>query len=159
MPTNNSTDSIRTGLDKDKKPRDFQAVCFSLAGNEYGIDVSNVEEIIRPDQVQKLDQGGPFIKGEFTHRGRTVPLMDMRSRLGLPENDNEENTRIVVVDVDDKVIGALVDSVTEVLRMDVGQIDETGDDKSPSDKEIMRGVYRTDDKKVIILNCGRLFGP
>jgi purine-binding chemotaxis protein CheW len=158
MTTNNSTDSIRTGPKKEKDRQDFQAVCFFLAGNEYGIDVSKVQEIIRPIEVQELDQGIPFIKGEFTLRGQAVPLMDMRARLGFPESDIEEETRIVVVDVEDKVIGALVDSVTEVLRMDVGQIDETGDGGSPSENEVTRGVYRTDDKNVIILNCGRVFG-
>ena len=153
----NDTNKIRPGKQSDESRKIFQAVCFSLDGNEYGIDISRVTEIIRPVNVRVASGLPPFIMGFISYDDREVPLMNLRKRMGMEAIEIDNKGRIMVAEDAGKMIGLAVDAVTEVIRMDPTQISNVPYEGKPSGENLLMAVYRDDDKQVRILDGARIF--
>ncbi len=153
----NDTNKIRPEKETGKSEKIFQAVCFSLDGIEYGIDVNRVTEIIRPVEIMDASGSPSFIQGTINYHEQEVLLMDLRKRLGLKNMEAGENIRIVVAEYEGKMIGLTVDAVTAVIRMDEAQIAQSFDINIPSGEAILKAVYRDDDKQIPIMDCACIF--
>jgi purine-binding chemotaxis protein CheW len=139
--------------------RESQFVCFQLAGDEYGIDVSFVEKIIRPREIHGTAIPSSFVRGTISWDGHEIPLIDMRLRLGYPALEDALEQRIVIVNYGERIMSALIDSVSEVLRIDDGRIKRgPADGKSSAIGQTIEGVFQDEDKLVYILDGVRIFG-
>ena len=98
-----------------------QIVSFRLANEEYGVDIMRVQEIILVGQITCMPEVPDYICGLINLRGHVIPIVDLRRRFRLPVAENDEHTRIIVVNVKNQTIGIVVDAVNEVLRVNADQ--------------------------------------
>src|SRR5882672_3620189 len=100
-----------------------QLVAFRLAGEVYGVDIALIHEIIRLCEITQIPRTPPEIEGVVNLRGKIVPIMDLRQRLGLPATQRTGESRIIVLQAGDCTVGAIVDSIIGVLRIPQDQIE------------------------------------
>lgn len=135
----------------------LQLVSFSLAKEEFGIEITKVREIILFGAITRIPQTPDYIKGLINLRNTVIPIVDLRCRFGLPEGEATENTRIMVLNVQGKTIGIVVDAVSEVLRVSHEQIATPPSTLASLDSEYLTGLVRLDDRLLILLDLDRLF--
>ncbi|MDQ7053613.1 MAG: chemotaxis protein CheW [candidate division KSB1 bacterium] len=128
-----------------------QLVCFYIEDEEFAIDIMKVQEIIRIPQITKIPNAPAFIEGIVNLRGNILPVVDVRTRFGLPKKGQSDNNRIVVVNNGKTTTGLIVDSVSEVLRISTDCIDDPPDMIRIGDKIYFEGIANLDNGKRIIL--------
>lgn len=133
-----------------------QLVVFQLAGETYGIDIACVQEIIRIQPVTRVPRTPPFVEGVINLRGRIIPVIDLRKRFGLPLAEATGSSRIMVVEVGALVVGFIVDSVSEVLRLSRDNIEPTPPIVAGVDTAYLRGVGKWNDRLVILLDVAKV---
>ncbi len=133
-----------------------QIVSFRLANEEYGVDIMRAQEIIMMGQITRMPEVPDFICGLINLRGHVIPIVDLRKRFGLPVKENDEHTRIIVVNVNSRTIGIVVDAVTEVLRISADQIEPPPSSVAGIDHDYIRGLVKLQDKLLILLNIDRI---
>ena len=94
-----------------------QIVIFSLGKEEFGVNINEVKEIIRIEQITKIPNTEQYIKGVINLRGGIIVVIDLAMKLGFPTKEVDKNTRILVVEVGNNTVGMIVDSATEVMRL------------------------------------------
>ncbi len=127
-------------------------VSFRLANEEYGVDIMRVQEIILMGRITRMPEVPDFICGLINLRGHVIPIVDLRRRFGLQAADNDESTRIIVVNVASKTIGIVVDAVNEVLRINAGQVEPPPLSIAGIDHTCIRGLAKFDEKLLILLD-------
>jgi purine-binding chemotaxis protein CheW len=137
---------------KGERAGTMQIVGFRLADEEYGVEIVRAQEIIMPGQITWMPEVPDFICGLINLRGHVVPIVDLRKRLGLEARPNDEQTRIIVVNVEKRIIGMVVDAVTEVLRISGDQVEAPPSSIAGIDHEYIRGLVKLPDKLLILLN-------
>ncbi len=130
-----------------------QFVGFMLAQEHYGIDIMAVEEIIRMVDITPVPRAPAFVEGIINMRGRVIPIVDLRKKLNVRVSENNESTRIVVVCIQNRRIGLIVDKVEEVIRIEIDKAPGT----SPTIDNYINGVARTSKCMVIILDIFKVF--
>jgi purine-binding chemotaxis protein CheW len=138
----------------------LQLVTFRVAEEEYGVDILSVQEIIRHTGITKVPSAPPSVEGILNLRGKVIPIIDMRKRFGLPAKEPDPQTRIVVFALESGVIGCLVDSVSEVLRLPASMVEPAPSAVSGVDSRFIRGVGRLGDERngrlLILLDSGQM---
>ncbi|WMW64690.1 chemotaxis protein CheW [Nitratidesulfovibrio liaohensis] len=134
----------------------LQLVTFKVAEEEYGVDILSVQEIIRHTGITKVPSAPAFVEGILNLRGRVIPIIDIRKRFGLAAIEPDQQTRIVVFALESGVIGCLVDSVSEVLRLPSAMVDEPPAVIAGVDSKYILGVGRLDDRLLILLDFGQV---
>lgn len=134
----------------------LQLVTFKVAEEEYGVDILSVQEIIRHTGITKVPSAPAFVEGILNLRGRVIPIIDMRKRFGLSAREPDLQTRIVVFALESGVIGCLVDSVSEVLRLPSSMVDAPPAVVAGVDSKYILGVGRLDDRLLILLDFGQV---
>ena len=129
----------------------LQLVSFVIENEEFGIDILKVQEIIRPVKITRVPNAPAFVEGVINLRGRIVPVVDLRKRFGLPERAQDPHTRIIVVELVDKVVGFMMDAVKEVIRVDRSVIEPPPDLAIGIDTHYIKGVVRLEDRLLILL--------
>jgi len=131
---------------------DRQLVIFKIAGEEYGVDINEVKEIIRWEDVTRIPNTESYIKGVINLRGSIVVVNDLAMKLGLPSKEVDDDTRILVVEVDGNTVGMVVDSATEVLRLEGEKVQDAPDMiTSGIDQNYIDGVGVLDEKRLLTL--------
>ena len=130
----------------------LQLVSFCIENEEFGIDILNVQEIIRPVDITRVPNAPGFVEGVINLRGRIIPVIDLRKRFGLVPRATDKHTRIVVVEMMDKVVGFMMDAVKEVLRVSPAVIEPAPDLALGIDAHYIRGVAKLDDRLLILLD-------
>lgn len=133
-----------------------QVVSFRLANEEYGIEITKVQEIILVGDITRVPQTAPFIKGLINLRSMVIPIVDLRLRFGMPEQAPGEETRIMVMNVSGKTIGIVVDAVSEVLRIAKDQIAPPPATVSGAGREHITGLAKLSQRLLILLDIERL---
>ena len=134
-----------------------QFVSFIVAEEEFGVDILTVQEIIRPVEITRVPHAPDFVEGVINLRGRILPIIDLRTRLGFPERDQDEDTRILVVELQDQTVGFVTDSVREVLRVKESTIEPAPDLATNIDTHFLRGVAKLDERLLILLDLDGIF--
>jgi len=134
-----------------------QFVSFIVADEEFGVDILTVQEIIRPVEITRVPHAPDFVEGVINLRGRILPIIDLRTRLGFPERDRDEDTRILVVELEDQTVGFVTDSVREVLRVEESTIEPAPDLAVNIDTHFLRGVAKLEDRLLILLDLDGIF--
>ncbi|MGQ9677479.1 MAG: chemotaxis protein CheW [Chloroflexota bacterium] len=136
--------------------KEEQVVVFTLAGESYGVDIATVHEIIRMQHVTRVPRAPEFVEGVTNLRGRVIPVVDLRRRFGLAIAENTASTRIVVVEIGDHTIGAVVDSVSEVLRIPADSIELPSPVITTVDSDYLRGIAKLDGRLIILLSLDKV---
>ncbi len=131
---------------------------FVLCGEEYGIEILKVREIIGIMNITPVPQTPGYMRGVINLRGKVIPVIDLRLKFGLPEAEHTKETCIIVVDVKNNLTGVIADAVSEVL-------DISGEDLEPAprlgsgvDTEIFLGMAKIMNKVKILLNINKVLG-
>jgi len=136
----------------------IQLVSFMLADEEYGVEVLKVREIIRMPEITRMPNTPPYVEGIINLRGKVIPIVSMRKRFGLAENDYDGRTRIMVMDVADVLTGFVVDGVSEVIRIQSGDIQPPPAMVSGSiGQDFITGVFNHQERLLIIMDVDRMF--
>jgi purine-binding chemotaxis protein CheW len=129
---------------------------FFLDREEYGVDVRQVQEIRRLSEITTVPRAPEFIRGVINLRGRILPVLDLKRKLGLGEVEAQRATRIVVVRVGERLLGLLVDGASQVLKVPVSRIEPPPEEVQEKGGDYIRGVAKLDDRLVIVVDLGRL---
>jgi purine-binding chemotaxis protein CheW len=143
-------DNIQTRL----SGKTLQVVSFALGSEEYGVDIAQVQEINRMMAITRVPRAPQFMEGVINLRGQLIPIIDLRTRFGMNRAERTKNTRIVVTEIGSKRLGMVVDSVSEVLRIPVEQIEDARDLVAGVDIEYIGGVGKLDDRLIITRDIG-----
>jgi purine-binding chemotaxis protein CheW len=133
-----------------------QFLTFNLGDELYGVDILRVQEIKGYTVVTKIPNTPPHIKGVLNLRGTIVPIFELRSKFGMPTIDYTAFTVIIVVVVRDKVMGLVVDSVSDVLNIDKKDIQPPPQFNAKLDVSFMNGIGKFGDNLVALLDIDRL---
>jgi purine-binding chemotaxis protein CheW len=128
---------------------------FFLGREEYGVDVRLVQEIIRVTEVTQVPRAPEFIKGVINLRGRIIPVVDLKRKLGLGEVEVARQSRIVVVKVKERLIGLLVDGASQVLKVPVSTIEAAPEEVVEIDASSVRGVAKLPGRLIILMDLLR----
>jgi purine-binding chemotaxis protein CheW len=135
---------------------DNQFLTFNLGEELYGVDILRVQEIKGYTTVTKIPNTPPHIKGVLNLRGTIVPIVELRTKFGMPTIDYTAFTVIIVVVVRDKVMGLVVDSVSDVLNIDKKDIQVPPQFGARVDVSFLNGIGKSGDKLVALLEIDRL---
>jgi purine-binding chemotaxis protein CheW len=146
-------------LDDVKNDELIQLVSFMLADEEYGVEVLKVREIIRMPTITKMPNVPQHIEGIINLRGKVIPIISMRRRFNLQENENSSQTRIIIMDVIGSLAGFVVDAVSEVIRIHSSEIQPPPSMVLSGDigKEFITGVLNHAERLLIIMDINRMF--
>lgn len=133
-----------------------QYLTFQLGEELYGVDILRVQEIKGYTTVTKIPNTPPHIKGVLNLRGTIVPIVELRTKFGMPTIDYTMFTVIVVVVVRDRIMGLVVDSVSDVLNIDKNDIQPPPQFGAKVDVSVLTGIGKSGDKLVALLNIDRL---
>ena len=136
----------------------LQLVSFQLGPEEYAIDILGVQEIIRMVEITHVPNAPHYVEGVVNLRGKVIPIINLRTRLGLSSTEPTKDTRIVVVEVAHLILGFIVDSVEEVLRLPEEFIEPPPSTGRGGADEFHKGVGRVEGRLLILLDLELLFG-
>ena len=134
----------------------LQWVTFKLDSETYGINVMQVQEVLRYTEIAPVPGAPLYVLGIINLRGNVVTVIDTRSRFGLEPSDVSDNTRIVIIESEKQVIGILVDSVAEVVYLRASEIDiapNVGNDESA---KFIQGVSNREGELLILVDLNKL---
>lgn len=134
----------------------YQLVSFVIENEEFGVDILKVQEIIRTVEITRVPKAPNFVEGVINLRGKIVPVIDLRKRFGIAEREHDNETRIVVVELVDKVVGFLVDRVKEVIRVEKSVIEPPPELTTSIDSNYITGVAKLQDRLLILLELNRV---
>ena len=136
----------------------LQLVTFRLAQEDFGIDIKKVQEINRMIDITKIPNAPAYVEGVVNLRGKIIPIVSLRTKLGLGEADRDKATRIMVVEIEGRILGFIVDSVSEVLRIQDPKIGAPPSITGSNDSAYIEGVINLADRILILLDLNVLFG-
>lgn len=136
-----------------------QLVKFSIADETFGIGITQIHQIIKPQEVFKVPNTPNFIEGLINLRGRVLTVFNLRKRFSMPEKENDDNTKILIVKLNDLLLGFTVDCVTEIVKIADEDIEETPPSIKSFDKRFLSGVGKIGDKLVLLLNLEKVLTP
>lgn len=135
----------------------LQLVSFNLEKEEYGVDILKVREINKMMQITKVPKSPYYVEGVINLRGKIIPVVDLRIKLGMSKKEYDKDTRIIVVEVEDKTLGFIVDCVSEVLRIPKSVTETPPELVAGIDSEYITSVGKLDDRLLILLDLNKLF--
>lgn len=134
----------------------LQIITFHVGKEEFSVSIHKVQEIIRLTDITSVPNSPPFVEGVINLRGQVIPVIDARKRFGLYEAERTDASRIIVVDSDGKIVGLIVDSVTEVLQLSKNSVEPPPDIVGSVDSDYIDGVGKYDNRLVILLNLDKV---
>jgi purine-binding chemotaxis protein CheW len=137
----------------------LQLVTFGLGGEEYAVDILKVQEINRPRQITKVPNAPCYVEGVINLRGKVIPVIDLRKKFGLPEQDNKALSRIMIMDAQGHTVGIVVDHVSEVLRIPSDIVEPAPAMAAASvEEDFIRGIAKMSDRLVILVDMDSIIG-
>ncbi len=134
----------------------LQLVSFNIGTEEFGVDILKVQEINRMVEITKVPQAPHYVEGVINLRGKVIPIVDLRKRFNLELKEYDKNTRIVVVDINGNILGMVVDSVSEVLRLPANTIEPPPEIVTGINSEYIKGVAKLEDRLLIFLDLSKV---
>jgi purine-binding chemotaxis protein CheW len=129
-----------------------QLVVFQLGSEEYGVSILQVQEIKRLTDITRVPHAPSYVKGVINLRGSVLPVIDLKARLNLTNQGYTEDTRIIIVKMEESSVGIIVDAVSEVLRLPAEQIEPSPACVGTVEAEYICGVGKTNGRLVILLS-------
>ncbi|WP_129596975.1 chemotaxis protein CheW [Anaerophilus nitritogenes] len=133
-----------------------QYVLFKLNDEYYGIDILNVQTIEKVMDITRVPYAPDFVEGVINLRGEVVPVIHLRKRFSLPHGEINEESRIIIVTIDEMIIGLLVDSSSEVLHLDVSDIDDVPNMSDNLKNDYVKGIGKNQERIIILLDLSKI---
>jgi purine-binding chemotaxis protein CheW len=138
---------------------ELQLVIFNIGSEEFGVKIMNIQEIIRMTNVTKIPQTPDYIRGIINLRGRIIVVINLNMIMGLESKEQDENTRIIVASIGNTVMGFVVDSVSEVIRLPQKSVEPApAVIANKIGTEYVMGVGKLDNRLLILLNLDNILG-
>ena len=134
----------------------LQLVTFSIGEEEFGVDILKVQEIIRTMEITKVPRAQDFVEGVINLRGKVIPIIDLRRRFGFTSKEHDKHTRIIVIEINNMIVGFVVDSVSEVLRIPAATVEPPPPVVAGVESEYISGVGKLEDRLLILLDLDKL---
>lgn len=134
----------------------LQWVTFRLAGETYGINVMQVQEVLRYTEIAPVPGAPGYVLGIINLRGNVVTVIDTRNRFGLESGEMTDNTRIVIIETEGHVIGILVDSVAEVVYLRQSEVETAPNVGNDESAKFIQGVCHKNDELLILIELNKL---
>ena len=141
---------------KEEVSNSIQIVCFKIGSEEYGIDILQVQEILKIPKVTKLPKSSRHILGVIDLRGRVIPIIDLGKRFGIVA-DLSNSSRAIVVDIEGKQVGLAIDSVSHVIKVDSGDIEPPPPVVKGISGKYIVGIAKLKTGFVVILDINQIF--
>ena len=133
-----------------------QMISFAIGEEHYGVDIQEVKEVIRIREITQLPKAPTFVKGVINLRGDVIPIIDLREKFGLEQLDYTEVTRVIVVEVDGKSIGMVVDSVSNVIKIPQDEIEPPPQLVGELSGEYLRGIGKLGEKLIVLISIDKI---
>lgn len=145
---------------KEKQEETTQIIVFKLGEEEFGVNILQVREIEKLDQgITRVPKAPHFVEGVINLRGEIIPIVDLRARFGLTIPEIGLNSRVIIVEVGEALVGMLVDAVEEVLRIPVSAIEPAPAITKGVDSYFLAGVAKIGERLIVLLNLERTLSP
>jgi purine-binding chemotaxis protein CheW len=138
---------------------ELHLVTFTLDREEFGIPVTQVREVIRVSEITRVPQAPAHVRGVSNLRGRILAVVELRSRLGLPPAELTPRSRVVVVEVRGRVLGLLVDAVSQVTKVPEASVVPAPEEVVSADANYLSGVARWQSRLIILLDLDKALLP
>ncbi len=143
--------------DVGRSKEEVQLVVFKIGDEEFGVEINQVREIVKLVSITRMPKAPVFIEGVVNLRGQIITVIDLAKRLDLPSTGRTDATRIMVVEVGDDIVGMIVDSVSEVLRLSADNIEDTPSlIETEVHEQYLRGVGKSEDRLLILLDLNEV---
>lgn len=129
-----------------------QMINFSVGTEQYGVDIRKVREVIRLGEVTPLPRAPSFVKGVVNLRGDVIPVIDLREKLGFAGPRDAAEEMVIVVEIAEKLVGMIVDTVSHVVRVGPGQMEPAPLWLGGLTGDYMAGVVRLPDRLIVVLH-------
>ena len=139
-----------------KEVTEGKFLTFALSSEEYGIEILRVREIIGLMDITTVPQTPDYMKGVINLRGKVIPVVDLRLKFSMLEEEPTQETCVIVVEVDNTSIGIIVDSVSEVSDISGGDIEEAPGVGQGIDTSFITGLGKVKDKIIILLDIEKV---
>jgi purine-binding chemotaxis protein CheW len=133
-----------------------QLISFTVGAEEYGLELLRVKEVIRMRQITWLPKAPACVKGIINLRGDVIPIIDLRERFELEPEEKTAMTRVIVVDVDGKSVGMVVDSASQVVRVPADQFDPPPAVVGAGSRDFITAVGKMGEKLIIVIDVDRI---
>ncbi|MBK8973630.1 MAG: chemotaxis protein CheW [Hahellaceae bacterium] len=134
----------------------LQYVTFKLDEETYGINVMQIQEVLRYTEIAPVPGAPDYVLGIINLRGNVVTVIDTRKRFGLSESEVSDHTRIVVIEVDNQVVGILVDSVAEVVYLRQSEVESAPNVGNEESAKFIQGVCNKNGELIILVEFEKL---
>ncbi|MDF1642831.1 MAG: chemotaxis protein CheW [Pseudomonadales bacterium] len=134
----------------------LQWVTFKLDGETYGINVMQVQEVLRHTEIAPVPGAPEYVMGIINLRGNVVTVIDTRHRFGLSSAEVSENTRIVIIEADQHVVGIMVDAVAEVVYLNQSEVDTAPNVGNDETSKFIQGVCNKNDELLILIDLNNM---
>lgn len=136
--------------------REVQLVAFMLENEEFAVDIQKVREVLKMTRITPLPRSLEFVEGVINLRGEIIPVVDLRKRFGLDDAQRDEDSRIIIVEINQSDVGLVVDSVSEVVRLPEESIHGAPTGVAGARTDLIKSVGRKDDRLIIILDLDKI---
>lgn len=136
--------------------QEIQLACFKVGSELYALDIMRIKEIIRPQKLTPIPKAPSFIEGVINLRGAVIPVADLRKRFDQAISEENRKSRIVICSLAGKIIGLLVDEVTEVKRYGRNEIAPAPQFIKGPEADYFLGVARRDDDLIMLINLEKV---
>ena len=133
----------------------MQWVTFSLGDEKYGINVMQVQEVLRITEIAPVPGAPSYVLGIINLRGNVVTVIDTRNRFGLASREPDDSSRIVIIETEDHIIGIMVDSVAEVVEMRASEIETAPNVGNEESSKYIQGVTSRDNELLILVDLNK----
>ena len=153
----NNSETEKNTTHKLSNQETMQIIGFKLGGEEFGVDIFSVKEIIRMSLMTRVPNAPKFVVGVVNMRGKVVPIIDLCLRFGLPLTGiSNEDRKIIVIEFENKTVGFLVDSVKEVTNISKSSAEPPPPMVSGIDSDYITAIAKLDDKLLILLEVSKI---
>jgi purine-binding chemotaxis protein CheW len=136
--------------------KDLQVVGFRIGNETYGVRIASVREIVRVPEITSVPNAPETIEGVINLRGKIIPVMDLRKRFRLAEIVTDKKNRILVVELENKLLGLIVNSASEVLKISPSDIEAPGTVFAEGESGYVTGVGKLKGRLIILLDINKL---
>lgn len=154
--TRHRGDIALTGSENTGLRQEIQLACFRVGAELYALDIMRIKEIIRPQKLTPVPKAPSFIEGVINLRGAVIPVADLRKRFDQPIDTETRKNRIVICSLAGKIIGLLVDEVTEVRRYGRAEIAPAPQFIKGPEADYFLGVARRDEDLIMLIDLEKV---
>ena len=136
--------------------KDLQVVGFRIGNETFGVRIGSVREIVRVPEITAVPSAPETVEGVINLRGKIIPVMDLRKRFGQSDIQPDKKNRILVVELENKLVGLIVNAASEVLRIAPSEIEAPGNLFAEGESGYVTGVGKLKGRLIILLDIAKL---